>query len=378
MTPFRKQGARAAGLAVVALVAVSDSDARACATAPPQGASVSVAEESAIIVWDEAKKTEHFIRRASFRSETNAFGFLVPTPTKPELAEANDDVFRQLDGVIRPETIFEDVWRLEPTLLVLFPIFMMTRSASAPAVAVAVPPVRVLEEKRVGGYDAAVLEADDAAALAEWLKSHGYAKRPALEEWLAPYVAKKWKLTAFKVADGDARASDGGAAPERAREPVTLGTGAVRMSFQTERPFFPYREPRDQREGVPASVATGRSLRVFYFGPARVTPVIGDGSTAFPGKTPWSAPFQPGHAALPVAVEPGGWLTVIEDNASPRPGVDELWLDRSKDPAVVKPPPVIVPSPRRIPVPLDVLAIVAVAGVVIVRRRTSRRYKASP
>ena len=38
----------------------------ACAVAPPRDAVVEVASESAIIVWDERAKTEHFIRRATF------------------------------------------------------------------------------------------------------------------------------------------------------------------------------------------------------------------------------------------------------------------------------------------------------------------------
>ena len=38
--------------------------AEACAPAPPPGAFVAVAAESAIIVWDAPNKTEHFIRGA--------------------------------------------------------------------------------------------------------------------------------------------------------------------------------------------------------------------------------------------------------------------------------------------------------------------------
>jgi hypothetical protein len=60
--------------------------------------------------------------------------------------------------------------------------------------------VRVLEEKQVGGHDAVVLEADSATALSGWPKKHGYVERPTLTEWLRPYVAQKWKLTAFKIA----------------------------------------------------------------------------------------------------------------------------------------------------------------------------------
>src|SRR5947209_5762901 len=60
---------------VLALVAL------ACAPAPHAGDEIAIVEESAVIVWDPAAKTEHFIRRATFRGkEGHDFGFLVPTP----------------------------------------------------------------------------------------------------------------------------------------------------------------------------------------------------------------------------------------------------------------------------------------------------------
>src|SRR5207237_170781 len=61
-----------------------------------------IAEEEALIIWDPATKTEHFIRRAAFRSTARQFGFLVPTPTKPELSEVDDSIFDTLADVIRP------------------------------------------------------------------------------------------------------------------------------------------------------------------------------------------------------------------------------------------------------------------------------------
>jgi Uncharacterized protein conserved in bacteria (DUF2330) len=317
-----------------------------------------VADESAVIVWDEATKTEHFIRRATFRAQVKDFGFLVPTPSKPELSEARDASFARLEDVIRPEVVQKHGLRIEPTMLLLMFFMRSARSRSDDAVA----PVRVLEEKRVAGYDAVVLEADDAGALAAWLKEHGYAQRPALAEWLTPYVQKKWKLTAFKVADGTP-----GEAPQ------TLGTNAVRMSFHTDRPFFPYREPPDQRESLPPSASTPRSLRVFFIGTSRASATVGEG-TAFAGTTAWAGPFDAARAELPVAAPPGAWLTVFQDDSSPRPGTDELWFDPAKDQTPLKPPPTVVEVGNPIPIPLDLIALV---GLVFwrVARRAKKREK---
>ncbi len=345
--------------------------AEGCAPAVPAGSYVTVASESAVIVWDEATHTEDFIRRASFRTEARDFGFLVPTPTKPELAEANDAAFAALERSIAPRLVAVERWSGVSFMpLVLAPFMMMSRSAAP--VEVAAAGVTVLEEKRVAGYDAAVLEADSASALATWLSDHGYEKRPALEEWLVPYVEKKWKLTAFKIADG---ADAGGPGAVRG-----LGTSAVRMTFHTDRPFFPYREPRDQRESVPADRSSPRSLRVFFIAPGRFAGAIGAGAATWPGKTVWSGP-PPDWATehLPSKPPAGAWLTAFDDDASPRPGVDELYFSRASEQSPVEPPPVDYVVPKPVWIPLDVVAVVGgVATALVVRaRRKKRRAEAS-
>ena len=72
------------------------------------------------------------------------------------------------------------------------------RTKARPTAATAVT-VIVLEQnqKRVAGLDAAVLAADDADALASWLKEHGYATRDALGEGggVEPYIATRWIVT---------------------------------------------------------------------------------------------------------------------------------------------------------------------------------------
>jgi hypothetical protein len=335
--------------------------ANACATAPPRGAPVAIAAESAVIVWDEKAKTEHFIRRASFKSESKDFGFLVPTPTKPELAEATDGIFAALEDEIRPDAkVIEERSGIDCTPLVLGTF--LRKSATAPQA-----PVRVLEEKRVAGYDAVVLEADDAGALAEWLKSHGYESKDSLVAWLAPYVEQKWKLTAFKIADPEA-AADGGRVH-------TIGTSPVRMSFTTDRPFFPYREPRDQRESLPPALSTQRSLRVFFIGSQKMRATIGDGTTKFAGKTVHAKPVEKWRLSLlPVPAPEGSWLTTIEDDVSPRPGVDELWFDPAGDASQVRPPPVTVARKSAVPIPADVVLVLGTFVVFVARR--VRRHRA--
>jgi hypothetical protein len=76
--------------------------AGACATAARPNVLVPVAEESAIIVWDAGSKIQHFIRRATFAADTPDFGFLVPTPSQPTLAESKDEAFSFQEKLIAP------------------------------------------------------------------------------------------------------------------------------------------------------------------------------------------------------------------------------------------------------------------------------------
>src|SRR4051812_48240891 len=104
---------RLAWLVPVALFAALPAvpPARGCAPVPPRGSSVSIASESALILWDAKTKTEHFIRRGTFHTDSKDFGFLVPTPTQPEtpLVEVDDSIFNQLEDWTKPEIVYRKV-----------------------------------------------------------------------------------------------------------------------------------------------------------------------------------------------------------------------------------------------------------------------------
>jgi hypothetical protein len=288
--------------------------ARACAPVPPKGQHVEIAEESAIILWDAGSKTQHFIRRASFTTSASDFGFLVPTPSEPELAEASDQAFALLEVLTAPQIITQRI----------------RRDPNAKAAADLSKGVRVLQNKRVGGYDAVVLEADHPSALADWLRKHDYASSPDLTGWLGPYVAAHWKVTAFKIANDVPKAPG-------------VATSAVRMSFTTERPFFPYREPADQRRGGAAKGP--RLLRVYFLGSARMQGTLGE-EGEWPGQVVWAGPVAREHLLrllkLPEQTRPAKWwLTEFEDRSSPRPGTDDVYFTPSALQSPVARPPVV-------------------------------------
>src|SRR5688572_26459829 len=93
----------ALSLGVVFLAVAAGDRTHACAWVTKAGDHIDVTTEAALIVWDEKAKKQHFIRRATFDAKVPYFGFLVPTPSQPELAEAPDELFTDLLNWTRPE-----------------------------------------------------------------------------------------------------------------------------------------------------------------------------------------------------------------------------------------------------------------------------------
>jgi hypothetical protein len=288
-----------------------------------RGASVAIASESAIIIWDEKAKRQHFIRRAAFDTKVPYFGFLVPTPTRPTLKEAADKLFQDMENWTKPEVITR-----------VIPRHRNTGGRAMPMNAALPEAVTVLDAQRVAGYDAVVLKATDAKALEEWLQKHGYATRPELTKWLEPYIKDGWIITAFQIPKPDPERND-------------VSTQAVLMSFDTERPFFPYSEPADQRTSTPGRGS--RLLRVFFVGSQRMQGALDDKMTPWPGRTVWanklaanqrqSLECELKNASVPVPEN--AYLTVFDDSSSPRPGTADLFFSRSADQSRVSRPPII-------------------------------------
>jgi hypothetical protein len=333
-------------VSLVASLILAPSAVWACCPAARRGEAVRIADQEILVTWDPAAGMEHFVRRASFdTAQTKDFGFLVPTPTQPKLAEADDAAFDRLADLIKPEHVTRYV--PDPTPLCLG---LLLRSAGAPrAVTAGLPEkasVRVLHEQRIAGYDAVVLDADDAKALTDWLGQHGYDARPEITDWVRPYVAARWKVTGFKYA---------GAPAEGVR------TGAVRMTFKTDRPLFPYRVPSDNR------TANGL-LRVYFVGPERVAGMLGaaewHGVPKFSNAVPRALEALGG--AVPADELPKGtWLSVFEDHRWPASS-DDLYFQPSADKTPIVPAPIV--DKASVPIPLDVVAVVAF-GFWRLRRR---------
>jgi hypothetical protein len=338
----------------------------ACCPAPPSGKPVVNADQTVVILWDAATKTEHFIRQASFKSDADDFGFLIPSPTRPELNESGNEAFPYLHKLTEPEV--QVVKRPSGGggcgcgLSSKAPMDVASIGAKAE--------VRVLEEKLVAGFNAAVLEADSANVLVKWLEDHGYAFSPAIEAWAKPYVEAGWKITALKVAK-----------PKDGADAKDLTAAALRMTFKTDRPLFPYREP-DSASAATALGATRRLLRIYFLADARYQGELTPDSP-WTGRAAWAGRLSGADRAktlgllnLPETTGPADcWLTEFEDPWPYRVAPADLYFSRSPDQDPVKRPPIVHYVSASWPTDATAYALAAVVAGPPLVRRIRRRHE---
>jgi hypothetical protein len=251
------------------------------------------ADQTVIILWDKERQTQHFIRKADFKTDASDIGFLVPSPSRPQLSESGNAAFALLDRITMPP----------PQSGGGFPLGC---AAQAPTNSLAYG-VRVVEEKRVAGFDATVLTARSGEDLVQWLKKNGYAYSPAVAEWAKPYLGGTWHFTALKVAKDQATATQN-----------TVKAAALRISFRTDQPLFPYREP-ESSESSQQLGAKKRLLRIYFIAETQYVGKI-DGKKRWSGKALWSGDITTHRNELLSALQlPSSsgpsrwWLTKIDD-----------------------------------------------------------------
>jgi hypothetical protein len=304
--------------------------ARGCCPIARSGKPVVNADQTVIILWDAVTKTQHFIRQASFQSTADNFAFLVPTPTRPELEESGSSAFPYLQKLTEPE-----VQKKSGSSGGIGcgcsggPAMKNAGSAFAAR-------VRVVDEKQVAGFNAVVLAADSSDALVDWLNQNGFEFSPAVETWAKPYVDAGWMITALKVAKDSERTDN-----------QVVSAAALRMSFQTDRPLFPYREP-DSGEFAKELGATKRLLRIYCIAEARYAGKLTDadrwtGKVAFAGKLNAHQRTAVLEALnLPAKTGPAEWwLTEFEDDWEYRVAPGDVYFARARSQASVKRPPII-------------------------------------
>lgn len=317
-------------------VLVTAGSALACSAVGPPSKPVVFGDQTNIVIWDEANQTEHFIRNANFRSGAANFGFIAPTPGKPELHESSTQAFYTLAS-LAPATIggggmggggFGGGGGL-------------SRSSQ----------VQVIQEADVAGYRATTLWSRSAGAINDWMNEHGYVSTPEIEKWAERYTRKGWYLTAFKVIDQ----SGNGAS-----------TGTVRMTFKTDRPFNPFYVPKTNFR-----IDGNGTLRVYFVSVGDYEAKIGYTSEVW--QTPqWTSKIPRPTADLlaqqvkiPAATIPdNAQVATFVDNNFPRTARDDIFFTK-KAPVVPKEPD---PAPTQT-IPPVAAPLLAGLGLLAFARR---------
>ena len=102
------------------------------------------------------------------------------------------------------------------------------------------------------------------------------------------------------------------------------------MSFTTDKPFFPYREPADQRENLPAGdKGKGRTLRLFVLMPDRAAGALEE-SYVWPGVAKYARPANAGGllGAAPVYARAERVAYLVRGHVEPAPRRDRSLLQR--------------------------------------------------
>lgn len=229
----------------------------------------SLSYEQALIVYDAAREREHFVRQVAFKDGAETFGFVVPTPTRPEVKKVQHGPF----AALRSQFPFEPPEPLDDKTV------EPLRRRLGGGVSSNGTGVSVLEVLKVGSFTAFVLAADDEHALAGWLRDNGLVSTPEADAWLAHYVRMKF----FYVAMRYDPAPSAGSKP--AGTPDMVKAETIRISFATPVPYYPYLEPA----ALPG--ASPRLLELWVATDAERTPVAAkvEGST-----TRWKSPLEPG------------------------------------------------------------------------------------
>jgi hypothetical protein len=109
------------------------------------------------------------------------------------------------------------------------------------------------------------------------------------------------------------------AKPQDGRAQPNLAAAALRLSFKTERPLFPYREPESAVAAKRLGTAN-RLLRIYFIGEGQYRGTVGN-DRAWSGRVAWSGDITAHRAGLlrdlklPADTGPAQWwLTQFDDN----------------------------------------------------------------
>ncbi len=147
---------------------------------PPPDYYIGQASQQGVIIYD--KGIETLILSSTFYGDAKDFGWVIPTPTRPEIDQSTDEIFIALSDLTgrtialnRKQSLLGDKEEASETK------------------------VKIVETKQVGIYDVKVILASEASSLAKWLSDNGFQFPKESSYVLEDYVQYNWFYTVAKV-----------------------------------------------------------------------------------------------------------------------------------------------------------------------------------
>ncbi|UGQ10228.1 DUF2330 domain-containing protein [Yinghuangia sp. ASG 101] len=269
------------------------------AMVPGDQATVRVGEETSAVLWDG--RSEQIVMRLTVSGDAQKAAWIMPVPTRAELALGDAELFDRLDQVTAPvEKTRHYFWPRDGDWPFDDDDGRRDGSASAGAPGAAAPPVNVVASGTLGPFEFAQLAATDPAALEAWLSDNGFTMPAGLADSLRPYVEQGWEYVAVRLTPAAASARTGTTSGSR---PTAAALGGeldpLHLTFDSDRLVYPMR--------LSQRAANAQTLNLFVFAPHRVEAVadIGGGGTTellyagrpnaervgWPGGTPGQADY---------------------------------------------------------------------------------------
>ncbi|MBC7329704.1 DUF2330 domain-containing protein [bacterium] len=168
-------------------------------------------DQTALIYFSNNRET--LILSTSYTGKAADFSWLIPTPSKPKVSKPPKNILKEVEKLY---TTIEEARR------------MAQIKSSIPVMGGPEMMTKVLERKKLGYYDIAVLSSPSPDELYKWCQKEGY-KLPALSpSIIKPYTDKGWYFVAVKL---DLKVFG--------REKVEGELEPIRLDFSSEKIVFP-------------------------------------------------------------------------------------------------------------------------------------------
>jgi hypothetical protein len=261
-----------------------------------------VAIESALIVWNPATRIQHTLLAARFEEVRGPFTWWIPFPSPVETSVLTEDLSMVLPSLLTAYRARTPRWEL-------------------PSLGKGRPRDAIVFGGAGGGIDVSTHVLGSTESIGAMLEQHERAEDLALGDYLGRYTGKDWHAVVVRADPGVA----------------TWTSPHLYFRFETNRPWYPYREPA--YPDLDTSEDSSRLLRVTVVTTEQVA--VQHGRSVPTMAYAWLA-YEPKHAEVRSALGRTGsemaldesarlWLASFEDRHAIRPGDDDWTFARMGD-----------------------------------------------